>query len=60
LAKKHLDRIYDYIANDSISAARKVKKEIINLAHSLKNFLLKNILQKNRKIIVQKQNGVTR
>lgn len=38
LAKMNLDRIYDYIANDSVSVARKVKKELINLAHSLNVF----------------------
>jgi len=41
LAKKHLDNIYDYIAEDSIVAARKVKKELVNLAHSLNDFPLK-------------------
>ncbi len=38
LAKKNLDNIYEYIAQDSVVAARKVKKELINLAHSLKDF----------------------
>ena len=38
LAKKHLDNIYEYIAEDSDPAARKVKKELINLAHSLNDF----------------------
>ena len=38
LAKKHLDGIYEYIAEDSIFAARKVKKELIKLAHSLNDF----------------------
>lgn len=38
LAKKHLDSIYEYIAEDSVDAARKVKKELIKLAHSLNSF----------------------
>ncbi|MDA3893851.1 MAG: type II toxin-antitoxin system RelE/ParE family toxin [Salinivirgaceae bacterium] len=38
LAKKHLDNIYEYIAEDSVPAARKVKKELIKLAHSLNDF----------------------
>lgn len=38
LAKKHLDSIYDYIAKDSVTAAKMVKKELINLAHSLNDF----------------------
>lgn len=38
LAKKHLDCIYDYIAEDSVSAARRVKKALIKLAHSLNDF----------------------
>jgi plasmid stabilization system protein ParE len=38
LAKKHLDNIYDYIAKDSVAAARMVKKELIKLAHSLNDF----------------------
>ena len=37
-AKENLDAIYDYIADDSINAARKVKKELIKLAHSLSEF----------------------
>lgn len=38
LAKENLDSIYNCIANDSVMAARMVKKELIKLAHSLKNF----------------------
>lgn len=38
LAKDNLDNIYASIAKDSITAARKVKKELIKLAHSLNNF----------------------
>lgn len=38
LAKKHLDFIYEFISNDSINSARKVKKELILLAHSLNDF----------------------
>jgi plasmid stabilization system protein ParE len=38
LAKKHLDGIYAHIAEDSVAAARKVKKELIKLAHSLNDF----------------------
>lgn len=37
-AKENLDSIHDYIAKDSIRAARYVKKEIIKLAHSLNDF----------------------
>ena len=38
LAKNNLDDIYTYIAEDSIAAARKVKKELVKLAHSLNDF----------------------
>jgi len=38
LAKENLNGIYDYIAEDSISAARYVKKELIKLAGSLNDF----------------------
>ena len=38
LAKDNLDAIYEYIAEDSIPAARKVKKELVKLAHSLNDF----------------------
>ena len=38
LAKNNLDDIYAYIAEDSVAAARKVKKELIKLAHSLNDF----------------------
>ena len=38
LAKKNLDDIYNYISKDSLSAARKVKKELVTLAHSLNDF----------------------
>ena len=38
LAKKNLDAIFDYIAKDSVPAARMVKKTLIRLAHSLNDF----------------------
>lgn len=38
LAKNNLDDIFEYIAEDSITAARKVKKELVKLAHSLNDF----------------------
>lgn len=38
LEKNNLDAIYDYIAEDSVAAARKVKKELVKLAHCLNNF----------------------
>jgi plasmid stabilization system protein ParE len=38
MAKVHLDEIYDHIAQDSLSAARYVKKELIKLAGSLNDF----------------------
>lgn len=38
LAKNNLDEIFEYIAEDSITAARKVKKELVKLAHSLNDF----------------------
>jgi plasmid stabilization system protein ParE len=38
LAKENLDRIYEYIAEDSKQAARKVKKELVLLAGSLNDF----------------------
>ncbi len=38
LAKENLDAIYDYIAKDSIPAARRVKKTLVTLAHSLNDF----------------------
>jgi plasmid stabilization system protein ParE len=38
LAKDNLDNIYAYIAEDSIAAARKVKKDLVRLAHSLNDF----------------------
>ena len=37
-AKENLDRIYDFIAEDSVSAARYVKKNLVKLAHSLNDF----------------------
>ena len=37
-AKENLDAIYDYIAEDSILAARKVKKELVKLVRSLNDF----------------------
>lgn len=38
LAKDNLDDIYSYIAEDSLTAARMVKKELVKLAHSLNDF----------------------
>lgn len=38
MAKERLDEIYDYIAQDSVSAARHVKKELIKLAGNLNDF----------------------
>lgn len=37
-AKENLDSIYDFIAKDSITNARYVKKEIVKLARSLNDF----------------------
>jgi plasmid stabilization system protein ParE len=37
-AKENLDNIYKYIAEDSVTAARNVKKALIKLAHSLNDF----------------------
>jgi plasmid stabilization system protein ParE len=38
LAKNNLDDIFEYISEDSITAARRVKKELVKLAHSLNDF----------------------
>lgn len=38
LAKDNLDAIYDYIAEDSVLAARKVKKELVYIARRLNDF----------------------
>lgn len=38
LAKENLDQIFEFIAEDSLTAARKVKKELIKPAHSLNDF----------------------
>lgn len=38
LAKENLDAIFDYIAEDSVPAARMVKKELVKLTHGLNNF----------------------
>jgi plasmid stabilization system protein ParE len=38
MAKENLDQIYDHIAQDSISAAKHVKKSLVKLAHSLNDF----------------------
>jgi plasmid stabilization system protein ParE len=38
MAKNHLDIIFNHIAKESIPAAKKVKKELIKLAHSLNDF----------------------
>jgi plasmid stabilization system protein ParE len=45
LAKKHLDNIYEYIAQDSVTAAKRVKKELILLAHSLNDFPEKYLIE---------------
>lgn len=37
-AKENLDGIYDFIAEDSITAARYVKKSLVELAGSLNDF----------------------
>ena len=37
-AKYNLDRIYDHIAEDSVSAAKHVKKELVKLVGSLNDF----------------------
>lgn len=37
-AKQNLDSIYDFIAQDSLIAARYVKKELVKLAGSLNDF----------------------
>ena len=37
-AKDNLDNIYDYLAEDSIVAARYVKRELIKLTNSLNHF----------------------
>ncbi|MDA3880920.1 MAG: type II toxin-antitoxin system RelE/ParE family toxin [Prolixibacteraceae bacterium] len=47
LAKENLDAIYDYIADDSVMAARMVKKELVKLAHSLKDFPEKFAAEEN-------------
>jgi len=38
MAKENLDQIYNHIAQDSITAARHVKKSLVKLAHSLSDF----------------------
>lgn len=38
VAKQLLDEIYDYIAQDSVSAARHVKKSLVQLGNSLGRF----------------------
>jgi plasmid stabilization system protein ParE len=38
LAKENLDGIYGYISGDSVRTARRVKKELVKLAHSLNDF----------------------
>ena len=37
-AKENLDNIFDYIAEDSLTAARYVKRELVKLAGSLNDF----------------------
>jgi plasmid stabilization system protein ParE len=37
-ARESLDDIYNYIAEDSVSAARRVKKSLVQLARSLGHF----------------------
>ena len=38
LAKDNFDAIFDFIAEDSVTEARKVKKEIVKLVRSLSDF----------------------
>ena len=38
LAKDNLDAIFDFIAEDSVNAAKKVKSEIVKLVRSLSDF----------------------
>ncbi len=38
LARESLDGIYEYILQDSLQNARKIKKELIKLAGSLRDF----------------------
>ncbi|MDA3929033.1 MAG: type II toxin-antitoxin system RelE/ParE family toxin [Prolixibacteraceae bacterium] len=49
LAKENLDAICDYIADDSVMAARRVKKELVHFAHSLKDFPEKFAVEENLK-----------
>ena len=62
-AKQRLDGIYDYIAKDSVSAARYVKKALTNWAELwatfLKNTPERNPWLMNQKTIGQYQNGDT-
>jgi plasmid stabilization system protein ParE len=47
LAKDNLDAIYNYIAQDSVLAARKVKKELVIMARSLNDFPEKFSIENN-------------
>jgi len=47
LAKDNLDAIYDYIAEDSVLAARKVKKELVNMVRNLNDFPEKFSIEEN-------------
>ena len=63
-AQESLDGICDFIAEDSVSAARHVKKILVRLAGSwatyLKNTPKKNTWPMNRRTIGQYPSGVTR
>ena len=45
-AKENLDAIYDYMAEDSVLAARKVKKKLVKLVSSLNDFPEKFSIEK--------------
>ena len=47
LAKDNLDAIYNYIAEDSVLAARKIKKELVIMARSLNDFPEKFSIENN-------------
>ena len=46
LAKENLDAIFDYISNDSVDAAKMVKKEIVKLTRSLNDYPEKFAMEK--------------
>ena len=63
-AKENLDGIYDYIAQDSIPAAKNVKKSLVQLIKSLNDFPEKysreEFLAEEPEITGQCQNGIIR